>query len=147
VPKGLQGFQKGHKAFKGCEKTWFKKGERTSPATEFKKGQFSGDKNYFWKSGRSIMSNGYILVKKPNHPFSACNGYILEHRLVMEKMIGRYLTPEERVHHRGIKYSIGSIENKQDNRPENLKLFADESKHQIFHNHAKKNSYLILQPA
>lgn len=41
MPKGLQGFQKGHKRFAGV---LFKKGEHSSPKTEFKKGR-KGDKN------------------------------------------------------------------------------------------------------
>ena len=36
MPKGLQGFQKGHPIFKGCEKGWFKKGQK--PIAGFKKG-------------------------------------------------------------------------------------------------------------
>jgi hypothetical protein len=57
---------------------------------------------------------GYILIYKPDHP-SKNNSYVLEHRLVMEKIIGRYLLPNENVHHKnGIR---------DDNRPENLELW------------------------
>ena len=46
---------------------------------------------------------------------------------------GGYLKPEEIVHHKGIKYPLVSIENKQDDRPENLRLFPNRSKHGKFH--------------
>ena len=51
----------------------------------------------------------------PEHPFATKSGYIREHRLVMEKKIGRFLQPNEVVHH------ING--NRQDNRVENLQLF------------------------
>jgi len=50
----------------------------------------------------------------------------------MEKHLGRYLKPEECVHHKGIKYPIGSIENKQDNRIENLEL-SNRNRHALSH--------------
>ena len=34
-----------------------------------------------------------------NHPYCTKRGTILEHRLEVEKVIGRYLTPKEVVHH------------------------------------------------
>ncbi len=86
-----------------------------------------------WKGGQKKHDLGYIYIWKPEHPFATKQKYVRRSRLIMEKMIGRYLKPEERVHHKGTKYPISSIENKQDDRPENLKLFATESKHQKFH--------------
>ncbi len=55
---------------------------------------------------------GYILIKNKNHPHARSDGYVLEHRIVMEKEIGRYLKPTEIVHH------ING--NKSDNRIKNL---------------------------
>ena len=51
----------------------------------------------------------------------------------MEQMIGRYLTPEEIVHHKGVHFSLGSIKNKQDDSPENLQLYTNESQHAKIH--------------
>jgi len=67
-----------------------------------------------WKGGRTKTSAGYIMVRQPEHP-RAQNFYIQEHRLVMEKHLGRYLLPTETVHHKN--------GNKSDNRIENLELW------------------------
>ena len=78
-----------------------------------------------WKGGRNT-SNGYMTIICRNHPHPKSGVYVYEHRLVMEKHLGRYLTPEEIVHH------ING--NKLDNRIENLMLFASKSEHVKFHN-------------
>lgn len=92
-----------------------------------------GAKSRPWKGGTTTV-RGYVMIYAPDHP--ACQGnkrlYVHEHRLVMEKHLGRYLEPHEHVHHRnGVK---------SDNRIENLELWviprrqpagqrADEVKH------------------
>lgn len=75
--------------------------------------RFSGENNHLWKGGKMKMS-GYIYVNSPNHPFKNCSNYVAEHRLVMEKHIGRYLEKNEQVHH---KNAI-----KDDNRIQNLEI-------------------------
>jgi hypothetical protein len=73
-----------------------------------------GGKNPNWKGGRTIK-DGYVLVLKPKgHPIGR-HKYISEHRLVMEKALGRYLEAHETVHHKN--------GDRQDNRIENLELW------------------------
>lgn len=91
------------------------------------------EKSSNWKGGKIIDSGGYVLIKNWKHPFCSNRGYVRRSHLIMEKVIGRYIVLPELVHHKGIKYPIGSIENKQDDRPENLKLFPNKSEHTKFH--------------
>lgn len=77
-----------------------------------KNGSKSGINNGMYKGGR-IERNGYVFILKPEHP-NAYKRYVQEHHLKMEKKIGRYLKPNEIVHH------INEIKN--DNRIENLQL-------------------------
>lgn len=65
---------------------------------------------------RIRAGNGYIRVHMPSHPQANCDGYVQEHRLVMERSLGRPLEPFENVHHKNGQ--------RDDNRPENLELWA-----------------------
>ncbi len=99
---------------KGC-KTWNKGKENYWCQKE---------KHWNWNKGSSKIRR-YIEIHLPNHPYSNKWGYIAEHRLVMEKKLGRYLLPQEVVHHIN--------RQKKDNRIENLMLFATNGKHTKFH--------------
>lgn len=102
------------------------KGVPCSPETVKKiRASLIGDKAPRWNGGKIHNSKGYIQIKSHEHPYKDKRGYILEHRLVMEKKIGRYLTRIEVVHH------ING--NPSDNRIENLQLFSCSAEHIRFH--------------
>jgi hypothetical protein len=58
--------------------------------------------------GRKIDREGYLLVKASGHPQADCQGYVREHRLAMERHIGRPLASGEVVHARRRKPAVRS---------------------------------------
>lgn len=86
----------------------------------------SGAAHPMWSGGRIQDGNGYILIHQPDHPNARAQGYVYEHRLVMESKLGRYLDPVEVVHH------ING--DTQDNRPENLAHFPNNAEHKRHEN-------------
>jgi len=71
-------------------------------------------------SGISIVG-GYRYLRALDNPNKTKHGFVAEHRLVVEKEVGRYLSMEEVVHH------ING--NTLDNRIENLRLFSNDAEH------------------
>lgn len=103
-----------HHKWKGIPK--YKPGHYTSIYTQSR--DIKRDKSNGWKGGRYTDKDGYVLVYMPEHPAARKNGYVLEHRLIMEQRMGRLLTEKEVVHHKG---------SKSDN--ENTKLFSSNADH------------------
>lgn len=64
---------------------------------------------------RKYRNGDYLSIRIPSHPAANSWGLVLEHRVVMESIVGRHLLPGENVHH------INGV--RDDNRPENLELW------------------------
>lgn len=139
--KGIIPWNKGKKGFKG-----FWKGKKMSKKhrknlsiahlgqiawnKEKKFLQIIGSKHHNWKGGKILNGKGYIIIKKRNHPFCNKQGYILEHRFIMEKKIRRFLKKNEIVHH--------IDQNTLNNNPENLMLFPNHSEHIKHHAYLRR---------
>lgn len=90
--------------------------ECKNASTEYaakKSARVSGPSNPMWNGGTAMHSEGYVYELAPDHPF-ASNGYVFQHRLVMERWLREneptspflikfgeqfYLSPEFIVHH------------------------------------------------
>ena len=105
-----------NKGTKGIMKAW-NKGKKCL--------QYSGENHWNWKGGIMKQSQGYVFAYSPNHPNVNNKGYMLEHRLVMEKKLGRYLTTKEQIHHKN--------HIRDDNRIRNLLLCPDNKTHLRLH--------------
>ena len=84
-----------------------------------------------------LHNGGYVIVYVPKHPKAHKDGYQMLHTVVMERAIGRYLEPNEVVHHIN--------HDRKDNRLENLMLM-DKKEHMRMHmteRHEKRRNDLL----
>jgi HNH endonuclease len=83
-------------------------------------GPRGGEGHPNWKGGRHLVG-GYWYVWAPDHPAKTEAGYVAEHRIVAERLLGRLLRRVEVVHH-----IDGDPKN---NAPENLQVFSSNADH------------------
>lgn len=78
-----------------------------------------------WKGGRKIHSKGYVQLLIKNHPRSDANGYVYEHIVIAERVLGKSLPLSALPHHVN--------ENRADNRPNNLVICQNDTYHKLIH--------------
>lgn len=84
-----------------------------------------GAEHGLWKGGRTVAAGGYIAIKQRGHPRASNSGYVLEHILVVEKALGRYVPAGADIHH--------VDENPGNNAGSNLVLCPDSAYHKLLH--------------
>lgn len=95
-----------------------------------------GENNPSWKNARIKTPQGYIKIFDAAHRDKNGRHAVYEHRLIIERQIGRYLHRWESVHH------INKI--KADNRPNNLMAFKNHGTHTKYERGKRVNSSNII---
>lgn len=83
------------------------------------------EKNPNWRGGRYDRPDGYVALRRPDHPRANSQNYVMEHILVAEQVLGKYLPPRARIHHVN--------RDRGDNRPANLVICENDSYHKLLH--------------
>lgn len=100
----------------------------TAPITDHARLKISGINSIYWEGRKLEIKSGSIsgvLRPAPNHPNKNSQGYVYEHRLVMEEQLGRFLESHEIVHHIDL--------DPLNNHPTNLLLLNGASEHGKLH--------------
>lgn len=64
-----------------------------------------------WNIRRVVKKGDYRYAVVPEHPFATDNGYVLEHRVLMENKLDRMLYEGEVVHHKNECSTDNDIDN------------------------------------
>lgn len=106
----------------GCARSTVERAMRKMGLKGARTGPRAASGHHAWKGGRKWDQKGYVDVYVPLHPLAKRpSGYVFEHRLVMEAVLGRYLLESEVVDHRD-NHPIH-------NWPDNLRLFDTNADH------------------
>ncbi len=98
-----------------------------------------GETHPSWRGGQRLggQNGDYMTIHKPEHPFANKGGYVLQHRLVAEDILGRYLYPEEIPHHLN-----GDT---KDNCWSNIIVLSNQSSHAKLHKHLEHSASIYQQ--
>lgn len=89
-----------------------------------------------WNIKKIVSKGDYNYAYVPEHPNATKNGYVLEHRVVMENHLGRLLNTNEVVHHKD--------GNKKNNHIDNLEVLSKEE-HSKLHGHSYGHKMALLK--
>jgi len=84
-----------------------------------------------WNGGKTISGSGYIQVLRKNHPKTNQKGYVTEHILITEKVLGKPLPTKAKIHH--------VDGNRLNNNKDNLVICQDTAYHALLHR--RKRAY------
>jgi hypothetical protein len=84
-----------------------------------------GDLHPNWKGGVKATAQGYRVALRKGHPRSTKDGYVLEHILIAEKALGKFLPEGSEVHH--------VDEKRSNNASNNLVICQDHAYHHLLH--------------
>lgn len=101
TPEMIQKLSRKTKGLKRSEETRMR-------ISEARKCNYNGMNGYGHTKNHSA---GYVLAYAPLHPNANSCGYVMLHRVIMEREIGRYLSQDEIVHHKNRVRNDNRIEN------------------------------------
>jgi len=87
--------------------------------------KYIGNKNPAWNGGKYISADGYALIRMTEHPRTMSDGYVREHIVIAEKVLGKRLPPNACIHH--------VDGNKTNNNKDNLVVCEDKGYHNLLH--------------
>lgn len=110
--------------------------EENGKNTRFVKGQEAWNKKGFTFTQARKGGKPYKLIHMPEHQHASKKGYVREHRLIMERHIGRTLLNNEVVHHRDGDTLNNDINNLQlTNGKEHRRIHLKDSVHKRWYIH------------
>lgn len=87
-----------------------KKGKRHYCSETCRSADMSGELSVHWRGGKTV-SRGRAMLSAPKHPHANGRGYVPHHRVIFEECLGRFLTPDEILHHIDARKENNDVQN------------------------------------